>query len=187
MSDILENTYPIQYIKPITLKDGTLVQLRPIHADDGVKYKTLSNHVSDKTMHNRFLGVVKINDQLIDRFTKLDYSKEMAIIAEVLDGDEKRIIGVARIAAEQFNSAELAVTIIDAWHGRGLGKLLTENILKIAKDMGYRTITARVFSKNIPMIKILDKYDFVLKEEDDEVLVGRLDFDDEYHCLSLNW
>ncbi len=187
MSKLLENTYPIQYIKPISLRDGTVVQLRPIHPDDGSKYKSLEKMVSDKTMHNRFLGIVKINDQLINRFTKLDYSKEMAIVAEVIDGDEKQIIGIARIAAEEFKSAEFAITILDAWHGKGLGGLLADYILKIAKDLGYRTITARVFNTNTSMIKILDKYDFVLKEEDNNVLIGRLDFDDEFHCLTLNW
>lgn len=187
MSETLENNYPVQYIMPLTLEDGTLVQLRPIHKDDGAKYEDIVKYISEKSMYNRFLGAVKISDKLIEKFTQLDYAKEMAIIAELIEGKEKRIIGVARFAAYQQQSAEIAITIIDQWQGNGLGKLMTNYILKIAKEMGYRTITARLFETNKAMIKILNQNDFTLRKEDSHVLVGRLDYDDEFHCLSLNW
>jgi len=187
MSEIPQNTYPIQYIKPITLKDGTIVQLRPIHKDDGAKYEDLAKYISDESMYNRFLGVVKLTDKQIEKFTQLDYSKEMAIVAEVLSNDQKQIIGIARLAADEYNTAEMAITIIDNWHGQGLGKLLTHYILKIGKELGYKTITARVFESNKAMIKILDQAEFVLKQEDKNVLFGRLDFEDEFQFFALNW
>lgn len=187
MSEILENTYPIQYITPVTLRDGTIVQFRPIHKDDGAKYENITKYLSDKSMYNRFLGVVKLSDKLVEKFTQLDYSKDMAIVAEITKGEEKHIIGVARIASVEHKTAEFALTIIDEMQGFGLGKLMTKYILRIAKEMGYRTITARVFETNKAMIKILNQSDFVLRPEDDSVLVGRLDYDDEFHCLSLNW
>jgi len=187
MSEILQNTYPIQYIKPITLADGTVVQLRPIHKDDGAKYEMIAKDVSDETLYNRFLGVVKLTDKVVERFTQLDYAKEMAIVAEVQEGDQKHIMGIARIAADHLNTAEFAITIVDKWQGKGLGKLMSRYILEIAKELGYRTITARVFDSNKAMIKILDQAGFVMKQEDDNVIVARLDYDDEFHCLALNW
>ena len=108
--------YPISYILPIQLKDGSLVQLRPVHPMDGVNAKAFRKKISDESMRDRFLGYIPAVSQiLIDRLTKIDYDSEMAIVAECVDNEKKEAIAVARIVGEGENptKAEFALIIAD--------------------------------------------------------------------------
>ena len=49
MTDI--KTYPIRFIEPAQLKDGTLIQLRPIHPLDGKKAENFSVTLNFKVIH----------------------------------------------------------------------------------------------------------------------------------------
>lgn len=170
------NNYPIQYIEPIQLDNGTIVQLRPIHPSDSKYAENLDQIVSKHSLYQRFLGFVKISDQVVKRFTQLDYNNEMAIIAEIKQGSKKQVIGIARIANSGGKKADFAILIADAWQGSGLGKVMTEYILAIANDLGYKSVGAQVFSNNIAMLKILRQKKFVLTEEDAMVTNAELSF-----------
>ena len=161
-----KNSYPIQFIDPVQLKDGTLVQLRPIHPIDGNQADAFREKLSAESIYNRFLGYFpKISDKLIERLTNIDYSKEMAIVAEIHHQDEKEVIAVGRIAGERTEGADVAIIIADAWQGRGLGTILTDYMIKVAADMKYEKVVADVFSSNVKMLQILQRIGFELKKE----------------------
>lgn len=170
------NDYPIQYIEPIQLDNGNIVQLRPIHPDDAKYAKNLNQIVSENSLYQRFLGFVRISDKVVERFTHLDYNNEMAIVAEIKQDSEKQIIGIARIASNEEKKADFAILIADAWHGSGLGKAMTDYILAIAEDLGYESVEAQVFSNNIAMLKILRRKNFVLTEQDATITHAELRF-----------
>ena len=165
------NIYPIQYIDPILLTDGTLVQLRPIHPIDGSRAEVFKKKLSAESIYNRFLGYIPIiSPKLVERLTNIDYSKDMAIVAEVHPENKgKEVIAVARIASEkgQHTETEFAIIIADEWQGKGLGKILTQYMIYVAKDMGFEKIYALVFSDNTQMLEILRKNGFTFTPEDD--------------------
>lgn len=170
------NNYPIQYIEPIQLDNGTIVQLRPVHPNDSKHAENLNQIVSEDSLYQRFLGFVRISDAVVKRLTQLDYEREMAIVAEIKQASQKQIIGIARIASNEEKKADFAILIADAWHGSGLGKAMTEYILAIAKDLGYDSVEAQVFSNNIAMLKILRQKNFVLQEQDAMITNAKLIF-----------
>ena len=162
-----QNFYPIQYIEPVTLADGTIIQLRPIHPADGQKALSFKDKLSTESLYNRFLGLApKITAELINRLTLLDYSQEMAIVAEIPKESkkEKEVIAVARLAKVQAYEAEFAIIIIDAWQGKGLGLIMTNYMISIAKDMGFQKISAWFFSDNLKMADIFTEKGFVIKQ-----------------------
>ncbi|MEM6963510.1 MAG: GNAT family protein [Bacteroidota bacterium] len=161
------NIYPIQYIKPLTLKNGEVIQLRPIHPVDGQQAFEFRAKLSSKSIHDRFLGYVpNITPPIVDYLTRIDYSKDMAIIAETVNHNEKKVIAVARIAAENTRVSDFAIIIADEWHGKGLGTALTGFLIQIAKDLNYEKIYANYFSDNVGMEMIFKKFGFTIRKDD---------------------
>lgn len=54
-------------------------------------------------------------------------------------------------------AAELAVTVIDEWQGRGLGTLLLEAISLRAREEGINTFTALMLADNTEMMDLLER------------------------------
>ncbi|MEO1261561.1 MAG: GNAT family N-acetyltransferase [Bacteroidota bacterium] len=163
------DAYPVKYVDPVLLPDGTLVQLRPIHPVDGTHAEEFREKLSLQSIYDRFLGYIpKISQPLIDRLTRIDYTREMALVAEVpLKGIEKEVIAVARIAPDESKEVEFAIIIADAWQGKGLGSIMTQRMIAIARDMGFEKMYALVFSHNQNMLDILEKQLFTIRPEDE--------------------
>lgn len=166
-------SYPVKYIKPVQIEDGTFVQLRPIHPIDGTKAEEFRSTLSAESIYARFLGYIpRISEKLVKRLTEIDYSKEMAIIGEVSHEMEKEIIAVARIASDENKSAEFAIIISDDWHGKNLGSILTKYMIEIAEDMGFESIYALLFSRNLNMKKILEEEGFDFSPSDPGITIA---------------
>lgn len=170
-----QNPYPIKYIQPVLLKDESLVQLRPIHSIDGAQAESFKNKLSAQSIYDRFLGYIpKISPKLVERLTDIDYGKEMAIVAEISSENKKEIIAVARIASEEKEESEFAIIIADDWQGKGLGKIMTDYMLMIAKDMKFEKIYAYVFSHNLNMLELLRVRGFEFEKEDEKTFYAEL-------------
>ena len=68
-------------------------------------------------------------------------------------------------------TAEYAVLVTDAWQGRGLGSLLTDYCLEIAKDWGAKRVVAVTTPDNVRMLEVFKKRDFEMKTNLDEKIV----------------
>ena len=168
-------SYPLKYIIPIQLNDGSLVQLRPIHPLDGGRAIEFKSSLSSESIIARFHGYIpKVSEKLVKRLTEIDYSSEMAIIAEVVHNDKKEIIAVARIAKDTNNAVEFAIIISDRWQGKNLGSILTDYMIKIAKEMKFDSIYATVMPENIAMLEILRRRGFKMEIEDEETIMASL-------------
>lgn len=169
--------YPIQYIEPLLLKDGSIVQLRPIHPMDGAQALPFREKLSDESLRDRFLGYIpSITKSLVDKLTKIDYEKEMAIVAEIVQDGKKEPIAVARIAPEpNTNTAEFAIIIVDEWQGKGLGGKMTDYMIMVARDLGFEKLYALLFSHNVMMHEIFRNKGFKIRNE--EVDTDRAELD----------
>lgn len=172
------NSYPIKYMGPVQLKDGTLILLRPVHPVDREVAVEFRGKLSAQSVYDRFLGYIpKISQELIDRLTQIDYSTEMAIVAEVHHPKEKEVIAVGRIAGGGTSNADFAIIIADQWQGKGLGTILTNHLIKVAKDMKFEKMYATIFSHNTAMLEILRRKDFELSVEGDNTVYAELVFE----------
>ncbi|MBK8969040.1 MAG: GNAT family N-acetyltransferase [Lewinellaceae bacterium] len=101
---------------------------------------------------------------MLARFTHIDYDREMAIVA-VIEVDKKpEIIGVVRIVGDGWrDSCEYAILVADHWHGKGVGSLLTDYIIDIARAQGYHRITATFLKINSAMRRLFQRKGFKIK------------------------
>ncbi|HVT28191.1 MAG TPA: bifunctional acetate--CoA ligase family protein/GNAT family N-acetyltransferase [Lacipirellulaceae bacterium] len=165
--------YPEEYIRDVTLKDGTNVLLRPIRPEDEPLWHEHLKHCSQRSIWQRFRYLFKKSThEMATRFCFVDYDRTMAIVAEIERNDQREIIGVARLVADaDHRSAEFAILLADEWQGRGLGNILTDYAFEICSMWGINRVYAETTIDNQPMQKILRRQNFKLtKASDGEAL-----------------
>ena len=77
-----------------------------------------------------------------------DGSRHVALVAEAVDGDEVVPVGLAHLIALDEETAEIAFSVVDAWHGRGIGRRLVTALRHRAIDLGHRRLLAHVMVAN---------------------------------------
>jgi acetyltransferase len=82
-------------------------------------------------------------EQLVYRFTHVDYRKDFGLAA-LINENSGPIIGVARYAYDpESEMPELAVAVRDDWHGNGLGSILLTRVIKVGREHGYSRFGAQ--------------------------------------------
>ena len=148
--------YPEQYVRRVTLADGEQAVLRPIKPEDEPLWHDLLASCSAESLWARFRGFVKeITHEMATRFCYIDYDRELAIVAELEADGRQKLAGVARLVADpDHHQAEYALLIGDRWQSRGLGGLLTDYSLEIARDWQLRRVAAETSRDNTRMLSI---------------------------------
>jgi acetyltransferase len=169
--------YPEEFVREVNLRSGELVTLRPIRPEDEPLWFDLVSACSAETLHARFRYLFKKpTHEMASRYCFLDYDREIAIMAELEQGGKRRFIGVGRLVADaNHDTAEYAVLVADAWQNRGLGLVLTDYCLEIARTWGIRRIVAETTLDNSRMISIFEERGFRVNKnlEDRVVLVDK--------------
>jgi GNAT superfamily N-acetyltransferase len=80
----------------------------------------------------------------------------IALLATLREaGAEERIIGVGRYVADDAKpAAEVAFAVADEHQGRGIGTLLLEHLLRIARERGITEFRADVLGDNHQMLDV---------------------------------
>jgi len=161
--------YPSQLEGELRLRDGSTVPVRPIKPGDEALETRFVNGLSQDSRYQRFLNQMKeLPPPLLARFTHIDYDREMALVALAPEGGE--FIGVARYAPNAGGdgsgfapptSAEFAVTVADAWQGRGLGHALLEKLITCARAAGYAALDGIILADNGHMLELVTHLGFV--------------------------
>src|ERR1700676_4411127 len=104
--------YPIQWTRVATTRDDVAYRIRPICAEDAARERSFIMGLSPESRYERMMYTMgEPSPDLVDRFVHVDYHHNMAFVALVGQGDDERIIGVARYAADGDEGYELPVVI----------------------------------------------------------------------------
>ena len=136
------------------------VLIRPIGIDDRALLADGFARLSANSRRLRFHGTKEsLSPVELDYLTNVDHrDREALVAAGRVDG---RGIGVARYTRDPNDpqTAEVAVTVIDEWHRRGVGKALITRLITRATDEGIGRFTALVTNENVGSIKLLRSLD----------------------------
>ena len=162
--------YPAELEGELKLRDGSTVVTRPIRPEDAALERRFFDGLSEKSRYQRFLNqMAQLPPQLLARFTQLDYDRELALVALAPDSGE--FIGVGRYAPNaDGETAEFALTIADAWQGKGIGRALLERLCDCARAAGYRTLYGHILHANREMLELAERLGFTKSGSDSELI-----------------
>ena len=171
-SHLLLYPYPEKYVKSAKLNDGTDFILRPIKPEDEPMWLELLGSCSKESIYFRFrTNFFFDSHEVATQFCYIDYSREMAIVAEITENNNRKLIGVGRLIADPDNeTVEYAILVTDAWQNKKLGNILSQYCLEISKEMGLKRIIAETTADNKPMIAIFKMLNFRVQVNTDSTV-----------------
>ena len=167
--------YSADWSEEASLGDGTLVLLRFVRPKDAEALREGFEQLSPRSRYLRFHGTrAHLSGPDLEYLTQPDGEDHVAIGARLLDplGREGRGVGVARFVrlAGQPQAAEAAVTVVDDFQRRGLGKLLMSRLADAARERGIERFDAEVLTSNQSMLHLLEGLGTCAGEAEDGVL-----------------
>ena len=139
--------------------------VRPIRPVDAEALVALHARLSADTIYRRYFGVrPHLAPADVERFTRVDGRARFALVA--LRGPD--LVAVARYEGRPGESgAELAVVVDDALQHQGVGRLLLERLVDVAREAGLATLLADVLGRNAAMLGLLRTLGLPLRSETD--------------------
>ncbi|NOU24570.1 MAG: bifunctional acetate--CoA ligase family protein/GNAT family N-acetyltransferase [Methylotenera sp.] len=154
--------YPTHLVSNWQLADGTDVVIRPIRPEDVWLVQDFVKNLSEEARYFRFMkSVEQLSETLLVRFTQIDYSREMALIAVKDEQGQEIELGVTRYAINpDGESCEFALVVADSMRGTGLGQKLMTALMEIARSKGLKRIEGEVLKNNASMLKLMKRLGF---------------------------
>lgn len=134
----------------VLLADGSSAHLRPVRPDDAPALERLYASLSDDSRYFRFFSAA--SPAVAARYgagTRLD-DDHFALVVEAGDA----VVAVADYHRRVADVAEVAFTVRDDFHGRGLGTLLLEHLAEVAVANGVHRFVANVLRHNDAMRRV---------------------------------
>ena len=167
LPDLVIRPYPVQYVTPWQLKDGTPVTIRPIRPEDEPMMVRFHETLSERSVYFRYFHPIRLNARVAhERLTRMcfiDYSREMALVVVRTDREARRedLLGVGRlIRVHGTRDAEFAILISDQWQGHGIGTELLARLVQIGREEKLERIVADILPDNTEMQRVCEKIGF---------------------------
>ena len=141
--------------RPTVLRDGSEVLIRPIRGADAPLLADGFARLSLRSRQMRFLTPkTELSAAELRYLTEIDHHDHEALGA--VEHARGRGVGVARYirSAEDARSAEIAVTVVDEWQGRGLGAELVAQLSQRAVAEGIRCFTGLAAADNVAVARL---------------------------------
>ncbi len=141
------------------MPESATVEIRPIAPEDKQALEDGFARFSDQSRYMRFLAPHgRLTPAELRYFTEVDHHDHEALVA--LDPVTGTGVGVARYvrAADDPAVAEIAVAVIDSWHGRGVGTQLLTALTERAREEGIRSFSALCLADNDRMLGLLSDF-----------------------------
>lgn len=161
--------YPRDLERQIFIADiGTLVK-RAVRPGDAARVEDFLNRLTPEGRRFRFFSARGIDHAGAARLTQIDYDRELGFV--IVNPGSGEVLGFAAFHADPDNqSAEFAVAVRPDVEGRGLGRLLTENLMKAARARGIGALTGTVMASNGRMLALCRRLGMAAAPADGEVI-----------------
>jgi len=161
----------------VRLGDGTAVAIRPVRPSDGDLLAAGFDRLSARSRYRRFLSPVpRLSDSMLAFLTSVDASDHHAWGAMIDEPAGEVGAGVVRWIRTKADPAvaDLAVTVIDDYQGRGLGGLLLDAAVLDADAAGVDRFEGIVLGDNVSSRRMLARGGATFRAEGGGVLAFTL-------------
>ena len=135
------------------LADGTTIEIRQARPDDFDAVRDLHEKMSPDNLYLRFFSMSSVAAEQAARRICRQPAPDHAALLAVLHGGVAGYGIYERLGAGSA-SAEIAMAVTDDMHNRGVGTLLLEHLISLARGRGVRTLVAETLSENALMLKV---------------------------------
>jgi acetyltransferase len=166
--------YPNQWERWTETADGERILIRPIRPADEHLYGAFIDKLSQEDIRFRFLAPRKeFSHRFIARFTQIDYARAMAFVAT--DKDEKRLYGVARLAADpDYQKGEYAIIVRSDLKGTGIGWILMRHLIRYAEREGLHELVGDVLERNTRMLDMCRSLGFEISADPEDLSLRKV-------------
>ena len=160
--------YPEKYETTLKLKNGKIVKIRPVKPTDERLIQELHYSLDEKDRYYRFFTPVQdFRHKKIQPMVNIDYTTDMILVGEIKDKGESKIIALgAFFKTIKPTLAELSFVVHEDWRGLGITKFLLNYLIKIGRELNYKTFGGTILLENKAMLHIIDTsgYNLTLKK-----------------------
>jgi GNAT superfamily N-acetyltransferase len=138
----------------LTLRDGTRIRVRALVPTDRALIADAFERLSPRSRFLRFFSPQpRLSRRMLDALMAVDHDGHVALIAL----HEATGVGVVRYVRDRENPAraDLAITVVDAFQGRGLGRALMAEMIEVAAQRGIRELTLDIHPDNHVMTALV--------------------------------
>jgi RimJ/RimL family protein N-acetyltransferase len=160
----------------VTLRSGDVVRIRQVRPDDAQALLRAYANLGEQSRYRRFFTVMpELPEATLKAAVEVDHTDHEALVAVPLLSAE--ILGECRFIRlpDHPDTAEVGVTVVDAWQGRGLGSALLARLSERALEAGIEYFTAEVLAENRTMLALLPRLGQVETESHGPVVTARVE------------
>ena len=146
-------------LRAVVLRDGTRATVSPARHEDRELLRVSYESLSPESQFHRFLTAVphltdRMLDQLVDDVDWIDHVA-LVLAVEPEDGPPQKV-AIARLIRYDDSpaDADVAVTVLDAWHGLGIATLLLEELMTL-RPQGLTRLVTEVAGDNPAAVAML--------------------------------
>lgn len=150
------------------LTDGTPICLRTIRPDDADLLRTGIRKLSDESRYLRFFSPAPMMpDAVIERLVDVDGHDHIAWGALCTGCEGEPAIGAVHAVRHPNGGrvGEYSVAVLDAFHGRGLARMMTAALLVDCLAEGLTTLDVHILSENHAALGLVKSMGGQRKEE----------------------
>ena len=148
---------PPRWPERVRLRNGSELLIRPIRSTDKRRLRQGFQRLSDESRRRRFLvPMPRLSQRLVRYLTEVDHHDHEALVAVGADCGEQ--IGLARYvrAPDETDAAEVAVAVVDDWHGQGVAGELLRRLAQRAREEGIVRFTATCLAQNREALELFE-------------------------------
>jgi acetyltransferase len=157
--------YPADLIDVVRLDDERRLVIRPVLPQDADLTTAFFGGLPATARYDRFMNPMRnLPPELIKRFTNVDYTDHLALVAEVFEDGREIVVAEARYArlASDPTAAEFAVSVAERWQGNGLARLLLSKLAQRSVTAGMRRMVGETLATNARMLHLARKAGFTI-------------------------
>ncbi len=156
------------------LRDGRAVAVRLGRPEDTAGVERMHERCSPESRYQRYF--TPMNEWREDNLRRISGGHRGATLVVTDEQDEIIALGnVFPIGPQDTEAAEIAVIVDDAWHGSGVGLLLTRHLISVGRRLGFGSLIAYVLADNRAMHSLLNATDLDWRSVPDHELGPSVD------------